>query len=85
MFFQECHPSCDHPVCEEQHHLPLWDARDAHHQQCFQPKQSHDGPTMPVVQDLAPQLCSILPEAEQSRGSRQQKCEKDFEQDDRDV
>uniref|UniRef100_A0A2N9IIK4 RNase H type-1 domain-containing protein n=1 Tax=Fagus sylvatica TaxID=28930 RepID=A0A2N9IIK4_FAGSY len=32
-----------HPVCEEQHHLPLRNARNAHHRQCFQPKQPHDG------------------------------------------
>uniref|UniRef100_A0A2N9GX70 Reverse transcriptase domain-containing protein n=1 Tax=Fagus sylvatica TaxID=28930 RepID=A0A2N9GX70_FAGSY len=42
---------------------------DAHHRQCFQPKQPHDGPAMPAVQDPAPQLCSIPPEDERSRGS----------------
>jgi hypothetical protein len=40
MFFQECHSSCGHPVCEEQHHLLLWDARNAHHRQCFQPDEN---------------------------------------------
>uniref|UniRef100_A0A2N9GLN7 G-patch domain-containing protein n=1 Tax=Fagus sylvatica TaxID=28930 RepID=A0A2N9GLN7_FAGSY len=33
--------------------------KNAHHRQCFQPKQPHDGPVMPAVQDPAPQLCSI--------------------------
>uniref|UniRef100_A0A2N9HLQ0 RNase H type-1 domain-containing protein n=1 Tax=Fagus sylvatica TaxID=28930 RepID=A0A2N9HLQ0_FAGSY len=32
---------------------------NAHHRQCFQPKQPHDGSAMPAVQDPAPQLCSI--------------------------
>jgi hypothetical protein len=67
MFLQECHPSRSHPVCEEQHHLPLWDARNAHHRQRFQLKQPHDGPAMPAVQDPAPQLCPIPPEDEWSR------------------
>uniref|UniRef100_A0A2N9EM86 Reverse transcriptase n=1 Tax=Fagus sylvatica TaxID=28930 RepID=A0A2N9EM86_FAGSY len=62
-----------HPVCEEQHHLPLRNARNAHHRQCFQPKQPHDGSAMPAVQDPAPQLCSIPSEDERSRRSCQQK------------
>jgi hypothetical protein len=67
------------------HHLPLWDARDAHHRQCFQPKQPHDGPAMPAIQDPAPQLCSIPPKDEWSRGSSQQEREEDSEQDDGNV
>uniref|UniRef100_A0A2N9GKE5 Uncharacterized protein n=1 Tax=Fagus sylvatica TaxID=28930 RepID=A0A2N9GKE5_FAGSY len=39
---------------------------DAHHRQCFQPKQPHDGSAMPAVQDPAPQLCSIPSEDERS-------------------
>uniref|UniRef100_A0A2N9GZD7 Uncharacterized protein n=1 Tax=Fagus sylvatica TaxID=28930 RepID=A0A2N9GZD7_FAGSY len=46
MFLQECHSSRGHPVCEEQHHLPLRNARNAHHRQCFQPKQPHDGSSL---------------------------------------
>uniref|UniRef100_A0A2N9FJG1 Integrase catalytic domain-containing protein n=1 Tax=Fagus sylvatica TaxID=28930 RepID=A0A2N9FJG1_FAGSY len=46
MFLQECHSSRSHPVCEEQHHLPLRNARNAHHRQCFQPKQPHDGSSL---------------------------------------
>uniref|UniRef100_A0A2N9G4K0 G-patch domain-containing protein n=1 Tax=Fagus sylvatica TaxID=28930 RepID=A0A2N9G4K0_FAGSY len=45
---------------------------DAHHRQCFQPKQPHDGSAMPAVQDPAPQLCSIPSEDERSRRSCQQ-------------
>uniref|UniRef100_A0A2N9G9W5 Reverse transcriptase domain-containing protein n=1 Tax=Fagus sylvatica TaxID=28930 RepID=A0A2N9G9W5_FAGSY len=44
MFLQECYSSRGHPVCEEQHYLPLRNARNAHHRQCFQPEQPHDGP-----------------------------------------
>ena len=79
------HSSRGHPVCEEQHYLPLRNARNAHHRQCFQPEQSHDGSAMPAVQDLAPQLCSILSEDERSCRSCQQKYEKDSKQDDGDV
>uniref|UniRef100_A0A2N9GBH6 RNase H type-1 domain-containing protein n=1 Tax=Fagus sylvatica TaxID=28930 RepID=A0A2N9GBH6_FAGSY len=71
-----------HPVCEEQHYLPLRNARNAHHRQCFQPEQPHDGPAMPAVQDPAPQLCSIPSKDERSRRSCQQKREEDSEQDD---
>uniref|UniRef100_A0A2N9IU39 G-patch domain-containing protein n=1 Tax=Fagus sylvatica TaxID=28930 RepID=A0A2N9IU39_FAGSY len=39
----------------------LRNARNAHHRQCFQPEQPHDGSAMPAVQDPAPQLCSIPP------------------------
>uniref|UniRef100_A0A2N9HQM1 RNase H type-1 domain-containing protein n=1 Tax=Fagus sylvatica TaxID=28930 RepID=A0A2N9HQM1_FAGSY len=85
MFLQECHSSRGHPVCEEQHHLPLRNARNAHHRQCFQPKQPHDGSAMPAVQDPAPQLCSIPPEDERSRRSCQQEREEDSEQDDGDL
>uniref|UniRef100_A0A2N9FR05 Uncharacterized protein n=1 Tax=Fagus sylvatica TaxID=28930 RepID=A0A2N9FR05_FAGSY len=45
---------------------------NAHHRQCFQPKQPHDGSAMPAVQDPAPQLCSIPSEDERSRRSCQQ-------------
>jgi hypothetical protein len=76
MFLQECHSSRGHPVCEEQHYLSLRNARNAHHRQCFQPEQPHDGPTMPTVQDPAPQLCSIPSEDEQSCRSRQQNVKK---------
>uniref|UniRef100_A0A2N9GNE4 Reverse transcriptase domain-containing protein n=1 Tax=Fagus sylvatica TaxID=28930 RepID=A0A2N9GNE4_FAGSY len=82
VFLQECHSSRGHPVCEEQHYLPLRNARNAHHRQCFQPEQPHDGPVMPAVQDSAPQLCSIPPEDERSRRSCQQEREEDSEQDD---
>uniref|UniRef100_A0A2N9IPD2 Reverse transcriptase domain-containing protein n=1 Tax=Fagus sylvatica TaxID=28930 RepID=A0A2N9IPD2_FAGSY len=82
MFLQECHSSRGHPVCEEQHYLPLRNARNAHHRQCFQPEQPHDGSAMPAVQDPAPQLCSIPSEDERSRRSCQQKREEDSEQDD---
>uniref|UniRef100_A0A2N9F3J1 RNase H type-1 domain-containing protein n=1 Tax=Fagus sylvatica TaxID=28930 RepID=A0A2N9F3J1_FAGSY len=85
MFLQECHSSRSHPVCEEQHYLPLRNARDAHHRQCFQPEQPHDGPAMPAVQDPAPQLCSIPSKDERSRRSCQQKREEDSEQDDGDI
>uniref|UniRef100_A0A2N9H3P4 Reverse transcriptase domain-containing protein n=1 Tax=Fagus sylvatica TaxID=28930 RepID=A0A2N9H3P4_FAGSY len=58
---------------------------DAHHRQCFQPKQPHDGSAMPAVQDPAPQLCSIPSEDERSRRSCQQEREEDSEQDDGDL
>uniref|UniRef100_A0A2N9F6E3 Reverse transcriptase domain-containing protein n=1 Tax=Fagus sylvatica TaxID=28930 RepID=A0A2N9F6E3_FAGSY len=32
--------------------------KNAHHRQCFQPEQPHDGSAMPAVQDPAPQLCA---------------------------
>uniref|UniRef100_A0A2N9HP23 Reverse transcriptase domain-containing protein n=1 Tax=Fagus sylvatica TaxID=28930 RepID=A0A2N9HP23_FAGSY len=80
--FKNVHSSRGHPVCEEQHYLPLRNARNAHHRQCFQPEQPHDGPVMPAVQDSAPQLCSIPSEDERSRRSCQQKRKEDSEQDD---
>ena len=85
IFFQECHSSRSHQICEEQHHLPLWDARDAHHRQCFQPKQPYNGPVVPTIQDLAPQLYSIPSEDERGHGSSQQEREKDSEQDDGNI
>uniref|UniRef100_A0A2N9GU32 RNA-directed DNA polymerase n=1 Tax=Fagus sylvatica TaxID=28930 RepID=A0A2N9GU32_FAGSY len=48
-------------------HLPLRNARNAHHRQCFQPEQPHDGSAMPAVQDPASQLCAIPSEDERSR------------------
>ena len=85
MFLQECHSSRGHPVCEKQHYLPLRNSRNAHHRQCFQPEQPHDGLAMSAVQDPASQLCSIPSEDERSCRSCQQKCEEDSKQDDKDV
>uniref|UniRef100_A0A2N9FIS6 Reverse transcriptase/retrotransposon-derived protein RNase H-like domain-containing protein n=1 Tax=Fagus sylvatica TaxID=28930 RepID=A0A2N9FIS6_FAGSY len=72
-------------VCEEQHHLPLRNARNAHHRQCFQPKQPHDGPALSAVQDPASQLCTIPSKDERSCRSCQQKREEDSKQDDGDI
>uniref|UniRef100_A0A2N9EHL7 RNase H type-1 domain-containing protein n=1 Tax=Fagus sylvatica TaxID=28930 RepID=A0A2N9EHL7_FAGSY len=75
--FKNVTSSRGHPVCEEQHYLSLRNARNAHHRQCFQLEQSHDGSAMPAVQDPAPQLYSIPSEDERSCGSCQQKREED--------
>uniref|UniRef100_A0A2N9HR26 G-patch domain-containing protein n=1 Tax=Fagus sylvatica TaxID=28930 RepID=A0A2N9HR26_FAGSY len=86
VFLQECHSSRGHPVCEEQHHLPLRNARNAHHRQCFQPKQPHDGSSL--CQQFKIQHHNSAPYRPKMNGAVEaanKKREEDSEQDDGDL